>query len=303
MLLILTNDIMSLLDIDKIMERVERCSYSYLPDCTDENYESTLRKCNIKISHTRGVIDIASNMATETYHCTPYEIKLIVCSAAVHDIPGRDKQNFTYGTWIDKNCPEDHGDIGYTLLVANNYALIREITDVDLTDADCEIISNVVKYHCKANYDEVNDSLTKKILDIIVSADGIDLFRSRIEDTWDIVFSGNAPTESEVAKSVFSPKLLQAFLNLKPGEVLNFSSKTNPIRENPLNEHYVDAIILNYAIANKSNNETRRTILSMHYIDLLYERYINVAFSAEVKEQLKQVYNYARYLINHGLKE
>jgi len=294
---------MSEIDVTKIMERVANCSYSYLNKCKAEDYESTLRKCDIKISHTRGVIDISSNIATEIYHCTPYEMKLIVCSAAVHDIPGRDKQYITYGTWVDKNCPKDHGDIGYTLLIENNYALIREITDADLTDADCEVISNVVKYHCKSNYDEVNDPLTKKILDIVISADGIDLFRSRIEDDWALVFSESTPTESEVAKSVFSPKLLQAFLTLNPGEVLNFSSKTNPIRDNPLTEHYVDAIILNYAIANKSNSETRKTILSMNYVDLLYERYINVPFSKEVKQQLEQVYNYAKYLINYGLKE
>lgn len=294
---------MSEIDVNKIMERVAKCSYSYLDKCKKENYESTLRKCDIKISHTRGVIDISSNIATEIYHCTPYEMELIVCSAAVHDIPGRDMQHLTYGTWIDKNCPEDHGDIGYTLLVADNYALIREITNIDLTDADCEIISNVVKYHCKSHYDEVNDPLTKKILDIIVSADGIDLFRSRIYDAWSLVFPESVPTEEKVAKSVFSPKLLEAFLNLEPGEVLNFSSKTNPIRENPINEHYVDAIILNYAIANKSNSETRRTILSMNYVDLLYERYINVPFSPEVKQKLEQVYKYAKYLINYGLKE
>lgn len=280
---------------EEIMERVIETSRSFLPNENDkEAYEIALRKSNLKIKHTRAVIAICEEMA-KVCGLSAEKTEILLLAAAVHDIPGRDKQYKDYGTWIDKRCFKDHGTIGYELLVENRYKLLKYILGIDLPESTCKVIVNIVFWHCKENI-IVKKSLTKELLDILIAADGLDLFRHRIEDDWQDMFTDTLPNEDAVAKSTFSPKLYEEFLKVKPGEILDFK-----YREAPLSKHYVDAILLNYAIANKSSVVVKRTLVNMGYLDKLYERFIKVDFSPETKEQITKVYEHALALINSSL--
>ena len=284
------------MNVEEVMERVEKVSKSYLPEPTDEKYATTLRKSNLKIKHTRAVIAICDEVAN-VCNISKENKEILLMAAAVHDIPGRDKQYKDYGTWIDKRCPKDHGTVGYELLIENNYSLLKQVLGIDLPESTCKIIADVVYWHCKEKI-EVEDEVTKELLDCLITADGIDLFRHRIEDDWEDMFTDTVPNEQQVAKSTFSPRLYEEFLKVKPGEILDFK-----YREAPLSEHYVDAILLNYAIANKSTLIAKQTIVNMGYIDKLYNRFINVEFSQETKQQMNKVYEQTKYLIDCALKD
>ena len=284
------------MNVEEVMAKVERVSKSYLPDEDDELYETTVRKSNLKIKHTRAVIAICEEVAN-VCNVPADKKEILLMAAAVHDIPGRDSQFKEYGTWIDKRCPKDHGTIGFELLTKDNYSLLKSILGDELPNDTCKIIADLVYWHCKEKI-EIEDETTKQLVDLLITADGIDLFRHRIEDSWEDMFTDTCPNEERVAKSTFSPRLYEEFLKVKPGQILDFK-----YREAPLSEHYVDAILLNYAIANKSTRIAKQTIVNMGYIDKLYNRFINVAFSDETKQQINKVYEHAKYLMECALKE
>lgn len=282
---------------EEIMERVIEVSRSFLPDKSNEvKYSNVLRKSELKVKHTKAVITICEEMA-KVCGISPEDTEILLLAAAVHDIPGRDKQYKDYGTWVDKKCPKDHGTIGYELLVENDYDLLKYILGIDLPEDTCNVIAQIVFWHCKERI-SVKDDLTKKLLDILITADGLDLFRHRIEDDWEDMFTETLPNEEMVAKSTFSPRLYEEFLKVKPGEILDFK-----YREVPFSAHYVDAILLNYAIANKSSLIAKQTLVNMGYIDKLYERFINVDFSPETKEKITKVYEHTLNLVNSSLNK
>lgn len=131
------------MNVEEVMERVEKVSKSYLPEPTDEKYATTLRKSNLKIKHTRAVIAICDEVAN-VCNISEENKEILLMAAAVHDIPGRDKQYKDYGTWIDKRCPKDHGTVGYELLIENNYSLLKQVLGIDLPESTCNIIADVV---------------------------------------------------------------------------------------------------------------------------------------------------------------
>lgn len=56
------------INIEDVLEKVTLCSKSYLPSESAENYATFKIKSNLKISHTKGVVDIFREMAKSVYH-------------------------------------------------------------------------------------------------------------------------------------------------------------------------------------------------------------------------------------------
>ncbi len=129
----------------------------------DFNNENIKRK----YKHTFRVVEYAINIA-KSENLNEHDVYLASVCALLHDI-ARFKQETEFGTYIDK-LSFDHGDIGFEILLENNY-----IEKYVYKDIDKKIVLKAVKNHNKF---EVESGLTKKEMffaKLVRDADKLDI--------------------------------------------------------------------------------------------------------------------------------
>lgn len=143
-----------------------------------KNFDFSNDMISKKYYHTFRVIDYAKSIA-ESEKLNEHDIYLSIIIALLHDI-GRFEQAKIYNTFIDLKSI-DHGDLGYKILLENNY--ISKYIDNEL---DKNIVLTAIKNHNKYEIDKsLTDDRTIYFCKIIRDADKLDILdkqRNEIND-------------------------------------------------------------------------------------------------------------------------
>ena len=143
-----------------------------------KKYVNTFDFSNDKISrkyfHTFRVVDYAKDLA-KYLNLNEHDSYIAIVCALLHDI-ARFKQATEFNTFSDLES-FDHGDVGYDILLENNY--IFNFVDNDI---DKNIVLNAVKYHNKFS---VPNSLNERELlfaNLVRDADKLDIMDKQKKD-------------------------------------------------------------------------------------------------------------------------
>lgn len=140
----------------------------------------------MKYKHTFRVIDYAKDIAISE-NLNEHDQYLACVCALLHDI-ARFKQETEFGTFIDK-LSFDHGDMGFEILLENNY-----IEKYVYEDVDKNIVLKAVKNHNKL---KIESGLTKREMffaKLVRDADKLDIMDLQGNEILDNDYS--IPTEA-----------------------------------------------------------------------------------------------------------
>ena len=130
------------------------------------NFDISIEAIDMKYNHTLRVVGYADRITTEV--TDPDLKRLSLIGALLHDI-SRFKQWTEYRTFEDAKS-FDHGDMGYEILVNNDY-----INNYVQNDYEKEVVLNAVKQHNKKELELTGDFKTDFVAKVVRDADKIDI--------------------------------------------------------------------------------------------------------------------------------
>ena len=147
--------------------------YNKFKDYVD-NYDFSNDMISRKFYHTFRVVDYAKAIA-KSENLNEHDTNIAFLCALLHDI-GRFEQAKIYNTFNDKKSI-DHGDLGYRILLKNNY-----ISEFVNDEKDKKIILNAVKNHNKYAIDSTLNDRELFFAKLIRDADKLDILdKQRLE--------------------------------------------------------------------------------------------------------------------------
>ena len=134
------------------------------------NFDMSVEAIDMKYNHTLRVVGYADRITTEV--TDPNLKRLSLIGALLHDI-SRFKQWTEYRTFEDAKS-FDHGDMGYEILVSNDY-----INNYVQNDYEKEVVLNAVKQHNKKKLELTGDFVTDYVAKVVKDADKLDIIRNQ----------------------------------------------------------------------------------------------------------------------------
>ncbi len=206
-----------------------------------KNFSFENKDVKMKYKHTFRVVDYAKDIAISE-NLNEHDQYLAFLCALLHDI-ARFKQTTEYGTFNDL-LSFDHGDMGYEILIKDDY-----ISKFVNEDEDKKIILKAVKNHNKF---DIEEGLTKKELffaKLVRDADKIDIMDMQgnnindnnfiVEDElFNAVLNENLVLISNKAKS----DIRRIFVTLCFIFDINFKRSFEIIREKKIIERKLNAL-------------------------------------------------------------
>lgn len=237
------------------------------------NYNPEHPRVDLKISHIKRVVK-NSRIIAESLNLSEEEINLAELIGYFHDL-GRFEQIRIANTFSDRDSGIDHGEFSVKVLFEDG--LIRNY----IQDAQYDnIIKEAILNHNKAT---IKSNLTEKELlfsKIIRDADKLDIFYNITFSDFPAMFWYKDFNCDEI-----NPKIMEQF---EQGSIINYDW----IKNN------ADLILAFYGyIYDLYFNKTLQIVKEETYLDIFYDRVLEVFKSEKIHEQLKKVHSiYQKYM-------
>ena len=241
-----------------------------------KNYNPNDPKIALKISHIERVSSKAKAI-TESLNLSEEDVKLAELIGLLHDI-GRFEQIRIYNTFMDKDSV-NHAEYGVKVLFEDN--LIRKFVKEDTYD---NIIKKAILNHNKGYLDIDKDLNERELLHtkLIRDADKLDIFYVLNNENMQVIYGNNIQNQ-KINKEVYREFFEDKYINYK-----NINSG-------------LDLAIAHFAYVYDFNYKfTLQKIKDDQFLTKLYNRF--EIENHDTKEDLDNVYNFAKQYLNNELK-
>lgn len=241
-----------------------------------KNYNPNDPKIALKISHIERVSSKAKAIA-ESLNLSEEDVKLAELIGLLHDI-GRFEQIRIYNTFMDKDSV-NHAEYGVKVLFDDN--LIRKFVKEDTYD---NIIKKAILNHNKGYLDIDKDLNERELLHtkLIRDADKLDIFYVLNNENMQVIYGNNIQNQ-KINKEVYREFFEDKYINYK-----NINSG-------------LDLAIAHFAYVYDFNYKfTLQKIKDDQFLTKLYNRF--EIENHDTKEDLDNVYNFAKQYLNNELK-
>ena len=241
-----------------------------------KNYNPNDPKIALKISHIERVSSKAKAIA-ESLNLSEEDVKLAELIGLLHDI-GRFEQIRIYNTFMDKDSV-NHAEYGVKVLFEDN--LIRKFVKEDTYD---NIIKKAILNHNKGYLDIDKDLNERELLHtkLIRDADKLDIFYVLNNENMQVIYGNNIQNQ-KINKEVYREFFEDKYINYK-----NINSG-------------LDLAIAHFAYVYDFNYKfTLQKIKDDQFLTKLYNRF--EIENHDTKEDLDNVYNFAKQYLNNELK-